>query len=189
VNIRAATPVETDGKMLRVPWLLPAILASFLLPRALTAVEKPDVRAKLIVPPSVGAGSKVTLTVEMKIGEHWHVNSHAPSEPYLIPTVLALTTSRGTLSPIRYPKDVERRFEFADKPLRVYERTVRFEADLEIPAGAPGEVRVTGDLSYQACNERQCFAPAKIPLEATIAGAGEARSSSSDRTFMEDGDP
>jgi hypothetical protein len=189
VNIRATTRVETDGKMLRVPWLLAAILTSFLLPRALSAAEKPDVRAKLIAPASVGAGSKVTLTVEMTIGEHWHVNSHAPSEPYLIPTAVALTASRGDLSAVRYPKDVERRFEFADKPLRVYEKTVRFEADLQIPTGTAGEVRVTGNLSYQACNERQCFAPAKIPLETTMAGVREARSSSGDRTSTLDGDP
>ena len=189
MNIRTATPVETGGKRLRARWLLPAILLSVPLPRALSAAEKPDVRAKLIAPASAGAGSKVTLTVEMTIGEHWHVNSHAPSEPYLIPTALALTASRGDLSAVRYPKDVERRFEFADKPLRVYEKRVRFEADLQIPAGAAGEIRVTGDLSYQACNERQCFAPAKIPLEATMAGTREARSSWGDRTSPEGGDP
>lgn len=172
--------------MLRARWLLLAILASVPLPRPLAAVEKPDVRAKLTAPARVGAASKATLVVEMAIGAHWHVNSHTPSEPYLIPTAVALTASRGTLSAVRYPKDVERRFEFADKPLRVYEGTVRFEAELELPAG-PGDVRVAGDLSYQACNERQCFAPAKIPLEATIVASAGAPSSAGDGTPIEVG--
>ena len=112
------------------------------LPSNLRAVEKPDVRARLIAPARVPAGSKATLVVEMAIGEHWHVNSHIPSEPYLIPMAVALTASRGALSAVRYPKDVKRSFEFADQPLRVYEGTVRFEADLEIPAG-------TGDASHR----------------------------------------
>jgi hypothetical protein len=137
------------------------------LPSNLRAAEKPDVRARLIAPARVGAGSKATLVVEMSIGEHWHVNSHMTSEPYLIPTALAVSASRGTLSAVRYPKDVQRSFEFADQPLRVYEGTVRFEADLEIPAGT-GDALIAGNLSYQACNERQCFAPAKIRLDATI---------------------
>jgi hypothetical protein len=156
------------------------LAASVFLPSLLPAAEKPDVRAKVIAPARVGAASKATLVVEMATGAHWHVNSHTPSEPYLIPTSVALTASRGTLSAVRYPKDVERRFEFADKPLRVYEGTVRFEADLELPAGAAGDVRVAGDLSYQACNERQCFAPAKIPLEATMVVSPGATSSRGD---------
>jgi thioredoxin:protein disulfide reductase len=140
--------------------------------------EKPDVRAKITAPAGLAAGSKATLIVEMTLGANWHVNSHTPSEKYLIPTNVTLTTSVvGTLSPIRYPKDVERSFSFAEKPLRVYEGSVRFETDLELPAGAGGKVSIVGTLSYQACNDRQCFPPAQIPLEASIviSAAGEGR--------------
>jgi DsbC/DsbD-like thiol-disulfide interchange protein len=127
-------------------------------------------------------GSKVQLAVDLTIGAGWHVNSHTPSEPYLIPTNVTLMASRGDLSAVRYPKDVERRFEFSDKPLRVYEGTVRFEADLDAPAGVStgDDLRVTGEISYQACNARQCFAPAKIPLEATVAVRASASSSGGD---------
>ena len=131
--------------------------------------QKPDVRAKITAPSRLAAGSKGTLTVEMTIGPDWHVNSHTPSETFLIPTELALAASVGTLSPVRYPKDVQKRFAFSDKPLRVYAGTVRFETDLELPPGASGNVKVAGDLSYQACNDRQCYAPAKIPLDASLA--------------------
>ncbi len=130
--------------------------------------EKPDVRAKIIVPASAPAGAKSTLAVELTLGPQWHVNSHTPSETFLIPTDLSLTTSAGTLSPVRYPSQVERRFSFSEKPLRVYEGTVRFETDLDLPSTAAGKAAIAGTLSYQACNDRQCFAPAKIPLDATI---------------------
>jgi hypothetical protein len=133
------------------------------------AAEKPDIRARLVVPEAVAAGSKQAITVEMTIGSKWHVNSHTPSESYLIATEVALTASPGALSSVRYPRDVEKRFSFSDKPLRVYEGTVRFEADLDLPAGAAGPVSVAGNVSFQACDDKQCFAPAKIPLQATIA--------------------
>lgn len=131
------------------------------------AAGGPDIRAKLAAPPEIKAGAKTTIAVEMTIGSGWHVNSHTPSEPYLIPTAASLTASAGSLSPVRYAKDEEKRFTFSDKPLRVYTGTVRFETDLEVPAGASGDVSVEGNLSYQACNDQQCFPPAKIPLKAT----------------------
>ena len=152
--------------------LLLAILASISPSRSLAAQEKPDVRARLIAPERVEAPSKRRLVVELVIGPRWHVNSHLPSEPYLIPTNAVLTASKGTVSLVRYPKDVERRFEFSEKPLRVYEGTVRLEATLDVPAGSRGEIQVGGELSYQACDERRCFAPAKIPLQATISIVG-----------------
>ena len=143
-----------------------ALLASLPVSAPLAAAEKPDVQAKLKTLGAAG-GSKVLLVVELAVGAGWHVNSHTPSEPWLIPTNVTLAASGGTLSPVRYPGDVARRFEFSEKPLRVYEGTVRFEADLDLPA-KNGAFRITGEIAYQACNERQCFAPAKIPLSATI---------------------
>jgi hypothetical protein len=161
-------------------WSLPlvcALLAAPLPPSLARGLEKPDVRAKLIAPARLAAGSKETVVVEMTIGTGWHVNSHTPSDKFLIPTDVDLTATAGTVSTIRYPKDVEKRFSFSETPLKVYEGTVRFEADLELPAGASGEASIHGSLTYQACNEQRCFAPAKIPLEATVTvpAAGERR--------------
>lgn len=160
------------------------VLATALFRPALSP-EKPDVRARILAPPPLAAGSKATLAVEMTLGANWHVQSHFPSEKYLIPTVVTLSASAGELSPIRYPKDVEKRFSFAEKPLRVYEGTVRFETSLQLPAGAIGEVSITGTLSYQACNERQCFAPAQIPLAASFAvSAGAVGRRETGRFFL-----
>ncbi len=149
----------------------PAIAAAFALAACALPLlaQKPDVRARIVAPSSLAAGSKATLTIELTLGPTWHVNSHTPSETFLVPTDLDLTTSAGTLSPVHYPAHVERRFSFSEKPLRVYEGTVRFETDLALPAAARGQASIAGALSYQACNDQQCFPPAKIPLEASIA--------------------
>ncbi len=95
------------------------------------------------------------------------MNSHTPLDAFLIPTDLSLATSAGTLSPVRYPAPRERKFSFSEKPLSVYEGTVSLEMDLQLPA-AGGRVVLTGNLTYQACNDRQCFAPATLALESNI---------------------
>jgi DsbC/DsbD-like thiol-disulfide interchange protein len=136
---------------------------------------RPDVRGTLAVPAQVAPGAKASVVVEMTIAPGWHVNSHTPSDQFLIPTEVTLEASAGSLSGFRYPRDVSKRFSFSDKPLKVYEGTVRFEADLDLPATAAGEVLVHGNLSYQACNDLQCFPPAKIPLEARAAVSGGAK--------------
>ncbi len=129
--------------------------------------EKPDVRAKIVGPSSVAAGARTVVTVELSVGPGWHVNSHTPADAFLIPTDLSLATSAGTLSAVRYPAPVERKFSFSETPLSVYEGAVKFETDLQAPA-ASGKASVTGGITYQACNDRQCFAPATLPLETSI---------------------
>ena len=155
------------GSSLRV--FAPA-LAIFAASLALPAGgEQPDVRVRMIAPERAPAGSTQTIAVVLTVGSKWHVNSHTPSEPYLIPTNVAITSSGGGLSPVRYPADVTKRFSFSEKPLRVYEGTVRFEADLEIPSSGAEAISLSGQVSYQACDDRQCYAPRKAPIEATIA--------------------
>jgi hypothetical protein len=139
---------------------------------SVAGAEAPDVGARVVAPTKLAAGATATVIVEMALGSNWHVNSHTPSEKFLIPTEVKLTTSAGTLSAVRYPPQVEKRFPFSEKPMAVYEGTVRFESDLSLPRGAAGPVSLAGTLSYQACNDKQCFAPAKIPLEASIAVSG-----------------
>ncbi len=142
-----------------------ALVAAF--PAPLRA-QKPDVSVRLIVPESAAAGSRAPVAVEMTVGPGWHVNSHTPAEKFLIPTDVDLSATAGTLSPVRYPPHVERRFEFADGVLRVYEGTVRFESELALPADVGGQVTLAGTVKYQACNERQCFPPSKVPVEAKL---------------------
>jgi DsbC/DsbD-like thiol-disulfide interchange protein len=142
---------------------------------AATPASGPQVQARLIAPPSAVAGGKVRVVVEMTLGPGWHVNSHRPAQSFLIPTTAALTASNGTFTEVRYPEPVTKKFEFADEALAVYEGTVRFEAELALPATAAGKVDLGGALSYQPCNETQCYPPAKATLGAAVAVAPRER--------------
>jgi DsbC/DsbD-like thiol-disulfide interchange protein len=150
---------------------LGVVLAGALGSSAPALAAKPDIQAVLTAPASLAAGATGKLVVEMRLGPGWHVNSHTPKASFLIPTNVTLSASMGVVSDVRYPKHVERAFEFSNEPLAVYEGTVRFEADLTAPTPASGTIAVTGTLTYQACDEHACYPPAAIDLEATIAVA------------------
>ncbi len=153
------------------------LAAGLFLPATAAAASPPDVKARLVAPERLAAGTKATVKVELTFGAGWHANSHTPSEEFLVPTDVALQATGAEVSEVRYPKDVTKRFSFSEKPLRVYDGTVAFEADLAVPASARGKVEVRGTVSYQACNDTQCFAPASLPVTATVAvaAAGSGR--------------
>jgi hypothetical protein len=106
--------------------------------------------------------------VQVKNG--FHVNSTTPDDEYLIP--LRLTFNQGPLqvADITFPKPKMQTFQFATKPMSVYEGDIRTTAKLKIPANAPAGVQtLIGKLRYQACNDRMCLPPRtleiKVPVE------------------------
>ncbi len=127
----------------------------------------PDVTAKL-AELSLAPGGRGTVVVELTMGKGWHVNSHEPLEDFLVPTVVTLTTASGQRLPVRYPAGQTRRFAFSEKPLSVYAGTVRFEADVVLPPDARDPFALSGEVSFQACTDEQCFRPARIPLVGNV---------------------
>jgi thiol:disulfide interchange protein DsbD len=113
------------------------------------------------------------LVLEATVAPDWHVNSHHPSEEYLIPTEAKLDPAPGaSFLEARYPEGVQRKFSFSEKPLSVYEG--RFK--IEIPVTwAPGPApSLSGRVEYQACNDRQCNPPASATFQASARAAAAA---------------
>jgi thiol:disulfide interchange protein DsbD len=122
------------------------------------------------VAPGAGAGSG-TLRVEAHLEAGWHVNSHRPSEDYLIPTTVEVDAAEGVRAGTpRYPEGKMKKFSFSDTPLSVYEGEFTIEVPLEWSTGAPPSV--SGKLHFQACNDAQCLAPASVPFRSAAAQAG-----------------
>jgi thiol:disulfide interchange protein DsbD len=124
------------------------------------------------------AGKPFRLALVADIRSGWHVNSHLPKEDFLIPTVVKVKPSAGlTLSPVSYPKHIERKFAFSDTKLAVYEgKTVFVVPGTVDAAAAPGARTLSAELSYQPCNENQCLPPATLTatLAIDVAAAGSA---------------
>jgi thioredoxin:protein disulfide reductase len=112
---------------------------------------------------------QATLHLAATLASGWHVNSHQPSEDYLIPTTVRLDPVSGVrFGEPRYPEGVKKKFAFSETPLSVYDEHFAIDVPVSWTGPAPA---LSGTVEYQACNDRQCNPPAS---EAFRVGAGAA---------------
>lgn len=119
------------------------------------------------------------IAVALKINDEYHMNSHKPTDPYLIPTTLTSALPAGfELLDTIYPKGRLEKFAFSpDKPLDVYSGSLILRLRVEVKDDAPlGPTTIPMSLRYQACNQTACLPPVKLPIEAKFetAPAGTA---------------
>ncbi len=116
-----------------------------------------------------GAGGGV-LRLSATIASGWHVNSHRPSEDYLIATEAKLDAQPGvTFGEPVYPAGVDKKFAFSEAALSVYESAFAIEVPVMWDASRP-PAAISGQLEYQACNDKSCLAPASIAFRAEGPG-------------------
>ena len=121
-----------------------------------------------LTPSGAGTG---TLRVHARVAPGWHVNSHEPSEDYLIPTMLSLDAAPGaSYGQARYPAGVLRSFSFSKSPLSVYEGD--FSIAVPVAWGGGNAPAIAGSLEYQACNDTQCLPPARATFRTAGAAGG-----------------
>ena len=117
------------------------------------------------------------VAVQAEIARGFHVNSHTPSEMYLIPTTLTPNLPAG-IQPAGtiYPPGQLEKFPFSpDKPLSVYTGSVTMRLKLSADAHAPlGPTTIRMTLRYQACNNTTCLPPVNLPVSVRleVAAAG-----------------
>ena len=146
------------------------LLAVFTLPLSAQWSNQPTaptVNVTPVAPLTVAAGKSAQVPIRFTLTKSFHVNSNVPRSDLLIPTVLTLKPPAPEVSfQITYPKGEDLAFEFAPKDkLNVY--TGEFVLNIRARAArtaAAGTHKVTGELRYQACNDRACFPPKKIPV-------------------------
>lgn len=137
------------------------------LPNA-SAVVKP--RSYVSLEP-VPRGSQFQVAVVVDIARGFHMNSHKPSDAYLIPTTLTPQLPAGIrLDDAVYPEGRSEKFSFSpDKPLNVYTGTVTLRLRLSASATAAlGTTPLPLTLRYQACNDAACLPPVKVPVALSL---------------------
>jgi DsbC/DsbD-like thiol-disulfide interchange protein len=136
--------------------------------RSAASVVKP---AAYVSVDQVPRGKEFQIAVVAEIARGYHVNSHKPTDPYLIPTTLTPQLPSG-FQPgnTTYPPGKLEKFPFSpDKPLDVYSGSVTLVLRVTAHADAPlGEVTIPLTLRYQACSEAACLPPVKIPVSASV---------------------
>ncbi len=115
-----------------------------------------------------GQSCKVIVLVDVREG--WHINQNPPQPENLIPTKFSMKSKlRSSLGEIAYPEGKPFRALGSKEPLLIYENQVAIRGVISVPEDAAGQMEeMELTLDYQACNDRECKAPAKIKLGAKI---------------------
>jgi len=112
---------------------------------------------------SIGAvtrGGSTRGTVTLSIPGGLHVNSSRPNSQYAIPTSVRISAVGAKTSAVSYPRGKNRKFQFSEDTLNVYEGTATFSFNLTVPASFKGNVvRVRAVVRYQACTDEVCYPP------------------------------
>ena len=114
----------------------------------------------------VPAGHLFEVAIVVDILTGYHMNSHTPSEEYLIPTGVTLAPTPGFRETgTTYPDGQMLQFDFSKEKLSVYSGSVTIRVKLAADASAtPGEATLPFTLRFQACNMSACLPPAKVPV-------------------------
>ncbi len=137
---------------------------------------KADV-APIVGSDGVRPGTAERIAAHVRLPETLHVQSNAPRDPSFIPTVLTIEPPLGVrVTEIVYPKAKDLVQEGLPEPLTVFDHEFAIGVELQVDETvAPGTLEVPGELRYQACDERMCYAPSRADvrwsLRVVTAGA------------------
>ena len=125
-----------------------------------TAALSPDV---------VKPGGRLTLIVDVTPKKRMHV--YAPGTNYRAITVTLNRNAALKPSKPVYPKPSIYFFKPLKEQVFVYDDP--FELTMTIAVGAlpprTSRLKISGTLSYQACDDRVCYLPESVPLEWNLA--------------------
>lgn len=122
------------------------------------------------------AGGTYPLLFRIRISDHWFVHETGKGAGTLIPSTLSFkNVPELRITDIRFPEPKKKRFPFSKTPIKVYSGTFLIRASLVVGKNAsPGERKIPGNFSYQACSDIACRPPETVPVSIfiTVAGAG-----------------
>jgi thiol:disulfide interchange protein len=157
---------------------LASVVALVLVTLQVAGAQLRGVQAELttIVESDAPAGTSVRAALQVRLPDRFHVQSDAPRDPSLIPTVLTIDPPEGiTVAEIVFPEATDFAQVGQAEPLAVFEQEFAIGVRLDIAPGAPlGPARVPAKIRYQACDERLCYPPvtADVSWPLTVVGTG-----------------
>lgn len=109
---------------------------------------------------TVSRGKTVRGVITLDIPAGLHVNSNKPDSEYSIPTTVRLTAPGAKVSGVSYPAGKNRKFQFSENSINVYEGRVSFPFGVTVPSNFSGStLRVRALIRYQACTDEVCYPP------------------------------
>ena len=120
----------------------------------------------------LAAGGAGEATVRIDIAQGYHVQANPASDKFYVATELRAEPQDGLTAgrPV-YPPGRSLKLGFSDKPLLVYEGSVRIKLPLRADAGASkGRHTLRAKVRVQPCNDEACLQPREIdaPIPVTV---------------------
>jgi thioredoxin:protein disulfide reductase len=154
---------------------LAAVVALLLVGPSLAFAQFRPVRAELtpIVESEARPGGRARAALLVRLPEALHVQSNAPRDASLIPTVLTITPPDGVrVSELVFPKATDLEQAGQSQPLAVFEHEFAIGVLIEVASATrPGAIDLPGELRYQACDDKLCYPPVTTPVRWTLTVA------------------
>ena len=123
---------------------------------------------------AVAAGDKVSLTFDITPKRDMHV--YAPGKhDYQVIAVkidpqpwLKVAPTTYPPSEIYYFKELDEKVETYGKPFKLVQEISILNTAAAKKAMAASPVTLSGRLEYQACDDKVCYAPTKVPVSFTL---------------------
>src|SRR4051794_16201954 len=87
---------------------------------------------------SVTKGEPARATVVLSVPAGLHVNSSRPSGEYMIPTSVRASAHGIKVGAVTYPRGHDRKFDFSEHTINVYEGRTSFTFPVTVPASYTG---------------------------------------------------
>jgi len=122
----------------------------------------------------ITAGKKVSLTFDVTPKRNMHV--YAPGKhDYQVIAVQIDPQPWLRVEPTHYPPSEIYHFKELDEKVETYGKPFKLVQDITVlntaaakKALAASPLKLTGRLTYQACDDKLCYAPTRIPVSFTL---------------------
>lgn len=109
---------------------------------------------------AVTRGKATRATVSLSIPAGLHVNSNRPDSEYAIATTVRASASGAKIGTVSYPKGKNRKFQFSENLINVYEGRVLITFPITVNANYRGSsIKLDVVVRYQACTNEVCYPP------------------------------
>jgi hypothetical protein len=116
----------------------------------------------------VTAGKTQDVELRFRVDPGFHINSHTPTDEFLIPTKLTLEGAAVKVVSEEYPAGVKFKLPIGEGTiLDVYQGEFRVMLRVVAPKGA---TVLSGSLRYQACDNAACFPPRTLGVKVAVNG-------------------
>lgn len=142
------------------------IIAFSLFANAQTISVSGAINQKSVKRGKTGKGS-IILTIPKEL----HINSNTPTSEFMIPTEIELISKAIKNLKAIYPKGKDRKFEFSEEAINVYEGKTIIPITFSIPKNFKNKtLNIRAFVTYQACSNEVCYQPQKkeIVLAASV---------------------